>query len=237
MRKRILMALIVLIALGMIWLFVEKSVLVVKYVTVNGDSGMTSEDVIRTAGVEFGASMRSVNTEQIARSVERSGLLRCVSVELEYPSTIVIDVERRVGRMAIEYGGSIALLDGEGYVISISREMPDGDFIYVTGHSARDAVVGRQLTADKSRVSAMCAVVNAIYSCGADEYVSEVNVENINAIYFYSRTGIQVSLGDSERLDSKIIWAKYALMDLEANGNTSGHLDVTSGSSADFRAE
>lgn len=236
MRRRIIIGALLLMALAVIALFLDRSVFVVRDVRINGESGMTYDEMVRAAGVDMGGRMRLINVEDIVRNVEKSGAVRCTGVEKEYPSTIVINVERRVGRIAADFGGSVALMDADGYVIGSTREMPEGDYLYVTGLYARDAVPGRIIDCDSGRVAAMCAAVAAIDECGAAEYVSELNVDDVDGMYLYSRTGIQVMLGDAEDLDKKIIWMKYALMDLESRGETSGKLDVTGGNQADFKA-
>lgn len=235
MRRRLIPVIMLLAALVLLALFLDNSVFIIKDVRISGDSGMTDTDVVRLAEVDLGGHMRSVDAAMIARNVEKTGALKCVKVETDLPSAIVITVERRHGRIVTDYGGSIVLTDGEGYVMSASRELPEGEHLYVTGLSPRDATPGRRIGADAARIDAMCAVASAIDKTGCAEFVSELNVEDPDSLYLYSRTGIQVMLGDADRLDSKLIWMKYALMDLESRGETSGKLDVTSGTQADYR--
>lgn len=235
MRKRLMIAVMVLLAALLLALFLDNSVFTIKDVRISGESGMDDTDVVRLAQVDFGGRMRGVDIADIKRNIELTGTLKCVSVETERPSTIIITVERRQGRMVTDYGGNIALLDGDGYVISTTREIPEGEHLYVTGLSPSSAAPGRQIGADHDRIDAMCAVLRGIDAAGCGEYVSELNVESTDGIYLYSRTGIQVMLGDHENIESKLIWMKYALMDLESRGETSGKLDVTSGTQADYR--
>lgn len=237
MRRRIIYGLVLLAALAVVALFMDSGVFVVRDVKINGESGMAYADVVRAAGVDMGGRMRQLDVEAIVRNVEASGELRCTGVEKDYPSTIIINVERRVGRVVTDFGGSVVLMDEKGYVIGSSREMPEGNYVYVTGLAARDAVPGRLIGSDSRRVAAMCEVVAAIDECGAADYVSELNVDDADSMYLYSRTGIQVMLGEAEDLENKIIWMKYALMDLESRGETSGKLDVTGGKQADFSAD
>lgn len=236
MRRRIITGVLLLAALAVIALFLDSSVFVVRDVQIVGESGMTYDDAVRAAGVDMGGRMRTLDVEEIVRNLEKTGVVRCTGVEKAYPSTVIINVERRTGRMVTELGGNVVLMDENGYVIGSSREMPEGNYVYVTGLAPRDAVPGRLIGSDSQRIEAMCAVVAAIDECGAADYVSELNVDNVDSMYLYSRTGIQVLLGDTDDLNEKIIWMKYALMDLESRGETSGKLDVTGGNQADFSA-
>ena len=127
-------------------------------------------------------------------------------------------------------------MDANGYVISVSREMPEGEYLYVTGLSAHDAVPGRLIGSDNPRIEAMCAIVRGIDATGVSGYISEINVAETDSLYLYSRTGILVMLGNTKEMENKLIWMKYALIDLEGRGETSGKLDVTGGNQADFSA-
>lgn len=237
MRRRLIPMAMALVALALIALFLDTSVFVIKDVRIVGESGMDDLEVIRAAGVEMGGKMRKFEPGAISRNVGKTGMLKCVNVETEMPSTIVITVERRKGRVVTDYGGSIVLMDGDGYVMSISRELPEGDNLYVTGLSPNDAAPGRRIGAHAERVDAICAVLDAMDRADCAEYISELNVEKVDSLYLYSRTGIQVMLGDAKELESKLVWMKYALKDLEARGKTSGKLDVTSGNQADYMAD
>ena len=237
MLKKLFMPAVVLVALIMLAVFLDGSVFVIKDVRIEGESGMQDVEVVRLAGLDFGERMRKFDADSVRRNVESTGALICVEVKKEKPSTIVITVERREPRLMTDYGGSIALLDGDCYVISVTREAPEGNNIYVTGLDPRDAVPGRLVGADNARIEVLVKVVEAIDSTGVQEYISEINVENTDGIYLYSRTGIQVMLGDTDELENKLIWMQYALIDLEGRGETSGKLDVTGGNQADYSAD
>ena len=236
MLKKLIPAAVVLIALAVIALFLDSGVFIIKDVVISGETGMDEMDVIRLAGVDMGGRMRTFDESGVRRNVESSGLLKCIKVEKSLPSTVVITAERRVPRMVSDLGGSMVLMDGEGYVISVTREMPEGDYLYVTGLSPRDGLPGRLIGSDMARIEALTAVVKAIDTTGVQEYISEINVDDTDGIYLYSRTGIQVIVGDIGELENKLIWMKYVLVDLESRGETSGKLDVTGGKQADFSA-
>ena len=67
----------------------------------------------------------------------------------------------------------------------------------------------------------------------AYEMVGRAAHEWIGAGMFLSLIHI---LGNSENMNNKIIWMAGTLKDLEARGETSGTLDVSSGNKADYSA-
>ncbi len=236
MLKKLFKPIAVLAAIIVIAVFLDGSVFIIRDVRIEGNCGMEDTDVIRLAGIDMGGKMRHFDEAEVRRNVENTGRLICVSADKELPGTVVITVEQRVPRIVTDYGGSIALMDAEGYVISVTHEMPEGDYLYVTGLSANNAVPGRLIGADNLRIEAMAAVIDGIDATGVSGYISEINVADIDGIYLYSRTGIQVMIGDTNQMENKLIWMKYALIDLEGRGETSGKLDVTGGNQADYRA-
>lgn len=234
MLKKLLPVVLVCVALVMLAVFLDGSVFVVRDVIIEGDSGMEDVEVMRLAHLNMGGKLRKIDVADMQRSLESSGALKCLSIDTQLPSTVIITVERRIPRMVADYGGSIALLDGDCYVISVSREMPEGNYIYVTGISPKDAVPGRRIGTDNLRLEAVCTILDAVDMTGTVEYISEINAADVDGLYLYSRTGIQVMLGDTGDMESKLIWMKYALIDLEGRGNVTGKLDVTGGKQADF---
>lgn len=234
MLKKLLPVVLVCVALVMLALFLDSSVFVVRDVVIEGDSGMEDVDVMRLAHLNMGGKLRKIDYADMKRSLESTGELICLDIDTRLPSTVVITVEKRIPRMVADYGGSIALLDSNGYVISVTHEMPDGDYIYVTGLSPKDAVPGRCIGCDNVRLDAVCTILKAIDNTDTETYISEINAADTDNLYLYSRTGIQVMLGDKDDMDSKLIWMKYAIIDLEDRGNVTGKLDVTGGKQADF---
>lgn len=234
--RKIIGALIILAALIAIAVFLDTTVFAVRDFVVVGVEGEAAQNVVRVSGVKMGSRIRKVDCARALHNVEQSGEYRCLGVTTELPDTVRIEVEARVCVAATEINGNLAQLDQDGYVIRVGQEMPE-NALYVTGLSARDAVPGTLLSTDASKLAILADLVDALNVSGAWDYVSEFNAEDQKDLYIYSRTGMIVHLGDGERLESKLVWMKAALADLEASGRTSGHLDVSSGRQADYRGD
>ena len=233
--RRIFTVLGVLLAMGILGVFLDNSVFVLRDVEVTGVPAAQAQDVIRSSGAQLGGKMRKIDAAALKRGVEQSGQIRCLSVQKEMPSRVILNVEIRVGRALTECGGLITQLDADMVVMSSTKQMPEGEFLYITGLSAGEARPGQTLGAESGRLSACRAVIAALDAAGAWDYVSELNVKDTSNLYIYSRTGMTVLLGTEENMEKKLVWMKYALADLESRGQTSGILDVSSGNQADYR--
>ena len=229
-------ALLILLAVVVLAVFLDRSVFIIKNVHVACDSAVDSAGVIRASEIRMGGRMRSLDLKKIARKVESTGEFACVSVKRVMPSTVRIEVSRRVPAAMAEAGGFVVLMDKDGCVISATKQVPDADAVYVTGLEIGAYSLGARVPADAERISAMTEIIGALNESGARELVSELNVADVKNLYFYSRTGIYVALGDAKEMSQKVNTMKYVLMDLESRGETSGKLDVSSGDKADFDA-
>lgn len=121
MRKIALLLLITipLVALA-IWIGWYSPVLGVRAVTVTLSEAPTSagplteEQVVAVAGVPAQTPLLRVDAEQVAARVSQMPEVRSVRVTREWPSTLHIDVRRRVPVAVVAEAGAYRLVDGEG---------------------------------------------------------------------------------------------------------------------------
>lgn len=236
-RRKILAlaALLAALALG-VWLLLDNAVFVARDVRVEGNQTIDAQSIMRAARLPLGGKMRDVDEEQVRSSLESGGLVELVSLEKNYPSEIVLHVRERVCEAVVAHAGVVLTLERDGTVIERLSALPDTDAVYVTGLGVTSYRLGQVVSAPSARLAAMTAVLEALYDNAATQYVSELNVSDANSIYIYTRTGMRVDLGNRENMNNKIIWMTGALRDLEARGETSGTLDVSSGNKADYSA-
>ena len=226
---------VLIVALGIaIWLLLVNCVFVVREVDVEGNTTLSAEDVIRLSKVKLGARLNAVDVDYIHSSVESDGRLAFEGLEKKYPNRLILKVrERTQDAMALQ-AGKVLVLDADGYVVRIEGQLPDLSVPYVTGLRVTDYALGRRVNAEEERLNAMKAVLEALKAKNATAYVSELNVEDVRTLRIVTRTGITVTLGDTQNMENKIVWMAGALADLESRGEISGNLDVSSGNKADF---
>lgn len=232
--RKLLGVLAFLLLAGALWLFLDRSVFVIRDVEVACEDTVDAAHVIRVSGIGLGTRLRALDPDLVARKLESTGEYEFISVERKYPSTVLLSMKRRVPAAMAEAGGFVLLMDRGGHVLSAAPAAPDAEALYVTGLDVGTYDIGRRISADEARLSAMEAVIGALDAAGARAYASELNVGDVNNLYIYSRTGIYVALGDEVDIQKKIILMRGVLQDLESRGETSGRLDVSSAEKADF---
>ena len=216
------------------WLLLANFVFVVRRVEVRGNEKVPAEDVIRVSGLPLGKFLGKVREQDVAQRLLRDGRMQLVDLQMRLPDKIVLVVsERKSAAMAV-YAGKIVILDEECVVMELSNSTPEQTVLYVSGLGVSAVSVGSVVQAPEDQIAAVRAVLQALQTQNAMGYVSELNVENVDMLYLYSRTGIKIILGSEEQMERKIAWTTSALQDLENRGETKGTLDVSSGSMADF---
>ena len=219
-----------------LWLLLANVVFVVRDVQVEGAGEIPASDVLRLSEIRLGGSMGRVDPEQVRLAVESDGRLAFVDLEKRYPNQILLTVRPRSHDAVMLQGGKVLVLDSAGYVVRVADQLPD-NLPYISGLRASYYLLGRQLDTADGRCGAMGAVLEALKARGATQYASEISVEDIEDLRIITRTGVTVLLGNAENMPDKIAWMAGALADLEARGETTGQLDVSSGTKADYIPE
>lgn len=219
------------IAAVLLW----RDVFVVRKVIIEGSLSVTDEEIIRTAQIDVGGSIHTVEQEKLKLNLESSGRFALDGVEIRYPSTLILHVRERTRDAMVLNGGKILVLDSDGYVIEVCSAVPENCGVYVTGLEGTSYRVGGRISAPEEKLAAMKAAVEAIRIQGAAMYVSELNVDDPLNLWITTRTGIRVELGDAQNMDGKILWLRSAVADLESRGEVKGTLDVSSGTKADYQ--
>ncbi len=214
-------------------LLLANVVFVVREVKVVGAGEVPEADVRHLSGIALGSHIGSVNAEKVRQAVESDGRVAFVGLRKRLPHTVVLEVRPRTMDAVILLGGKILTLDSDGYVAAVD-EMPETGAVYVTGLKASYYTLGRQLDTADGRVAAMKAVLEALKAHGATGYAAELNVSDTADLRLITRTGMTVRLGNAASMDDKIAWMAGALADLEARGETTGQLDVSSATKADY---
>jgi cell division protein FtsQ len=96
-------------------------------VEVDGAERTTTDDILRVLGVAPGDPMVGVDTRAAARRVEQLPWIDEATVRRSWPGGVTVGVtERRPVAVLDVVEGRFALVDGEGRVLVIGEEVPEG---------------------------------------------------------------------------------------------------------------
>lgn len=209
-------------------------VFVVRSVQIAGEADMSSEEIIRHGNIGFGESIFRVDAKEIERSINSTGDIAFAGMTVDYPDTLVLQVEQRTPAAMILHAGKMLVLDKNACAMESLAAAPDTDLVFVSDFNVSGFRIGDPVYADDQQIADYCAVMQAISDHGASGYVSEVQMGNSNELHIITRRGIDVKLGSRSNMMDKIAYMKSAVADLENRGEYGGTLDVSSGTKADY---
>lgn len=112
---------------GGVWLVQLSPVLVTRSVRVEGVPHGAVSEITRRAAVPMGTPMARVDTAAIARRVMATATLAEVSVDLSWPSTVVITASSRVPVLAVKNPqGQVKVVDSQGVAYATVKAPPKG---------------------------------------------------------------------------------------------------------------
>lgn len=214
-------------------------VFVVHSVVVEGNRFISAEEIMQTGGVSIGDSMFTLDTAAVAEKINAHQYLTCNSVWRDFPDRVFINVTEHQPVATANWMGSLVMLGQDGVVMEITGQIDIELAVpVITGASIKSARVGEAVTYGVAgQAEAVEAVLEAIDWQGFTGEISEINVGTIDDLYLVTVDGLIIRLGDSEKLDEKILTARSALVPLRAAYAMRGAvLDVSTGDGqADFQ--
>ena len=233
-RTLILTAAAVVI-LALILLVVWLKVFVVRSVVIEGGAELSHEEIVRASRIDFGGHITRVDEDELRMNLEGTGKYALDGVRIQYPGTVILNVRQRTRDAIVLCGGYYLATDSDGYAIEAIKVLPEEGGVYVYGLNATGYRIGSRITAAEEGLEAMKSVLDAAKAFGGLQYLSDLNVENVDEIWATTRTGIRVEFGSRENMEEKMRWLCSAVSDLEGRGQSRGTLDVSSGSKADYK--
>lgn len=214
-------------------------VFVVHSVVVEGNRFISAEEIMQTGGVSIGDSMFTLDTAAVAEKINAHQYLTCNSVWRDFPDRVFINVTEHQPVATANWMGSLVMLGQDGVVMEITGQIDIELAVpVITGASIKSARVGEAVTYGVAgQAEAVEAVLEAIDWQGVTGEISEINVGTLDDLYLVTVDGLIIRLGDSEKLDEKILTARSALVPLRAAYAMRGAvLDVSTGDGqADFQ--
>ena len=219
------------------YLVVQKTVFVLRTVTVEGARVYTPEEVVSIAGLRNGQSILTIRDEDVAARISQDMLLIFDSMYRDYPSHVILRVHERTPRALLTWLGVRVELDENGRVMRTTNRIDEWLQVpMVKGIEVTDMRVGERLASrDPRQVEAMKQVLDELVMQGVLAEMAELNVASVNDLYLTTWGGMRVDLGDAKELELKIGIARAALAELAAQGTLTGTLDVSTAQYADYR--
>jgi len=235
--KRRLRALVIATLLAGLFGFgyhVAQSVLVGK-VMIEGSTVYAGEQIQRAAGLENGQRLLLINTTRCETAVwTQLPYIESVRVTRHFPDTVRIRVEAARPYYRAQVGEREVAVSSSGRILGNAafNENAQATPLFVADYS-EVAVDGKEIVFASDKCAAIgMEILAQLDSYGMLPDTSIVGVENASEVYFVLRNGLEVRLGDSIELTSRLALAVECISRLQ---NRTGVLDASAGGRASFK--
>ncbi len=213
-------------------------VFVVKTISVEGNRYCSAEEVMRSAGIQYGDGMFSIDTARVRNGINANRYLEYVGIWRDFPSRVILTVKEHSPRATLTWTGMLVMLGENGVVLEKTAQIDIAlDVPVITGIDVARADVGQPIAFKVSgQFEAIFSVLAEADRQGMSPEISELNVAVLDNLYLVTEDGLEIVLGDSGDLENKLLVARAAVATLRGKQELRGAvLDVSSGQSADYR--
>ncbi len=213
-----------------VWLVTYYAIFSVRNIRVEGNKSFTDEQVIALSGIGRGQPLLSVDSDQVARSIESNVYLRFRYLEKEVPDTVVLAVREREPCCWMTWCGIFYTMDKERMVLFETEEenVRPANLVKVDGLRIRSGcMVGQTLmleTEKQQEVFTALFLEMKVLDCTED--ILEADLSNLDSILLTTRDGFTVRLGDSVNLHAKLRSMLLTRDELLRRGYSGGIINV-----------
>lgn len=195
-----------------------------EFISVRGNSYVSSDDVFRIAGVYKGQHMFQVETDKAAQNLRKDLRIEQATVKRTFPNGIVIEVEERrpVACVACEFG--FLDLDRSGMVLNAYRVRHLQTIPLLTGVTMRDAYIGDTV---KDEQTLLALDYLSHLDGNTLPQIVEVNLANPKYVVGRTSNAVEVRVGVLERLEEKAKITESFIADLRVTTRPIEALDMT----------
>ncbi len=177
----------------------------VESITVTGNERYSENDVINLSGLYTGKNIFLYDLGAAKREIEKDPYIRVNGIRRVFPHGLAIDVSEREEYAAIvNAGGTFAIIDSTGLILSIERRTSISGLIPVQGLSSMGYSVGTRIDADKSKLRpyTLLQILEGIGDRRGD--ITYIDISNTSNVKIGIKGELTVMLGDSVDIPSKV---------------------------------
>ena len=218
-KIKTLIKLILLLAViaGIIIYLMLSPIFNIKNIIVEGNSSISSEQIISLSKVQKETNLFKVSNKDTTASIKENPYVKSVEIRRKLPDTITFVITERIATYMLEYGGSYAYIDNQGYILEISANTKEGLAKIVGYETVQDEIVpgNRLCENDLEKLNTVLRITASAKTNQFDSLITSINIEDSNNYKLYLDTEQKtVYLGDCTNLDTRMLYVK-AILDKE----------------------
>ena len=240
-KQTLVMTMVLLSALVVLLVLAFSRVLVVRDVMVVGNRNLLEGEVITQSGIEPGDNLLGITADQLKTQLEKNRYIQYEGHSFDYKGRLTIAIKERLGRAVVNVLGLYYVLDEAGMVLECAGSTypvsVSGPYVVgFTLSSNSQAMIGQKLPVrDARQLEVMEKVLTELDRTDMLVGASELSIKNLDNLYYTTRDGVKVELGDENHLYTKLQIAREVLAIREPMGGLMGSkIDVSAGDSAHY---
>ena len=213
-RRLIKGAMVLAVIAAAIAFLVYTPIFTFQHIALDGASYLKEDDIVKIADIRRGEPLFTVKTDEVALRLRQDLRIEDAQVRRVLPNTLAIHItERRpVATVATDYG--YADLDRTGKVLAVHKSLSTMQIPILTGLNLHEKYIGDDVPDEV--VQDMIGFLGRL-SPEAIAQLSELSLLHPNYLVAYTTGGVQVRLGDFDRLDEKAKLTQGFLNDQQVN--------------------
>nr|WP_233613634.1 FtsQ-type POTRA domain-containing protein [Leucobacter edaphi] len=196
----------------------------VKEIRIEGASAVPQAEVNDALKRFEGVPLALVNDAEVHGALEKFPRIQRYAVERIPPSTLVVRIEERTPVMGIKEGGSFAVVDAAGVVLSTSKEPPKGVPV------GSGSLVDRNSVAFRTSATALRDIPAKLR-----EQIATVHATSGQDVTFGLASGVSVVWGDASDSRYKALVLDTTMKSLAQQKRPVSKIDVSSPGAPVFR--
>lgn len=200
-------------------------------IVIEGNSLVSKQDLLALANVGPGTNMFQVPTSAVKKNILLHPLIEQVEVSSRFPSTLVIKVVERRPAAMIPVQNGFVVVDAQGLFLQRSDTWPKDRLPIISGVQLPSNLnLGQQIPNP-----GLLEGIKLLRSLPVDlqPLIGELYCGNRDKLIMYTKDGLEIRLGLSERAAEKFSVLQQFLTDKNYNSYRQGfYIDVSSGKPA-----
>jgi cell division septal protein FtsQ len=200
-KNRLVLIFIFVLAILSLLLFMRSPIFTIYEISIRGVDKVPLEEIRTTIGIREGMNIWKISPPEIERRILTIPRIASVEVERLLPDKLNIVITEKYPLLLVPYHGYYLELASDGTFIGI-KDIYEGESPLVNGLLWGAMDVGSGIP-DNPRGEIIEVFLDAL-DLNPSLPIAEINVENPQNTIIYTREGIEVWLGNSEKLSGKL---------------------------------
>lgn len=197
----------------------------IKNIEVYHNNQVPSDTIVSLSELKTEENIFQFYNGVVETKIKENPYIEKVKVSRKIPSTVKIEVEERIPAYSVDYMGTYAYINTQGYILEISEDSKQMPIIQGITTSEEEVIPGNRLcNEDLQRLEDVIKIMNSVSENDLNGKVTSIDITKKNEYILYiEQEKKRIHLGDSSNLSNKML---YVLAIIEQEKEKEGDIYV-----------